>query len=206
MFLLQRYAASAGGAMRRHLVQGAIFVFLASCALASPAHAQNREKAWEINPYVGYFSFSKVDGVTVLDNTWDIGFRFGYHMTKHHEIEFGFFGGTTNDPIHNLNVDLLGGQMDYVHNWFIHHRDKVVLFADAGVGVINTSSFGFVTDTNLVGDKVHGSYNYGGGIRFFGGRRAGFRIDLRRVTFSENGSAIHYLEPTMGMTIVLGGA
>jgi hypothetical protein len=192
--------------MRRHLVKAAIIVFLASCALASPARAQNREKAWEINPYVGYMSFAKVDGETVLKDTWDIGFRFGYHMTKHHEIEFGFFGGTTTNPGLDLNVDLLGGQIDYVHNWFVQHRDKVVLYADAGLGILSTSSFGFINDPNLVGDKVHGSYNFGGGLRLFGGRRAGFRIDLRRVSFNDNGNDIHYLEPTVGMTIVLGGA
>lgn len=192
--------------MRRQVVRGAILVFLAWCGLASPALAQNREKAWEINPYAGTMSFSEVDGEKVLDNTWDLGFRFGYHMTKHHMVEFGFYGASTNNPGLDLTVDLLGGQIDYVHNWFVHHRDKVVLFADAGVGVLNTSSFGFINDPELVGDKVHSSYNFGGGLRLFGGRRAGFRIDLRRASFRDNGTEIHFLESTIGMSIVVGGA
>jgi Outer membrane protein beta-barrel domain len=192
--------------MRRHFIPGAILVFLAWCGLAGPALAQNREKAWEINPYAGTMSFSQVDGEKVLDNTWDLGFRFGYHITKHHMVEFGFYGASTNNPGLDLTVDLLGGQIDYVHNWFVQHRDKVVLYADAGIGVLNTSSFGFVNDPELVGDSVHSSYNFGGGIRLFGGRRAGFRVDLRRVSFSDNGNEIHFLESTIGMSIVLGGA
>ena len=192
--------------MRRHVVRGSIILLLGWCGLAAPAFAQNREKAWEINPYVGTMSFSQVDGETVLDNTWDLGFRFGYHITKHHMVEFGFYGGSTNNPGLDLTVDLLGGQIDYVHNWFVHHRDKVVLFADAGVGVLNTSSFGFINDPELVGDSVHSSYNFGGGIRLFGGRRAGFRFDLRHTSCSDNGNEIHFLESTIGMTIVLGGA
>ena len=36
-------------------------------AFASPALAQNREKAWEIHPYFGYMSFSEVDGEKVVD-------------------------------------------------------------------------------------------------------------------------------------------
>src|SRR5262249_12357466 len=59
------------------------------CALAAPALAQNREKAWEVNPYFGTMKFQKVDGETLLSDTWDIGFRFAYHWTKHQEVEFG---------------------------------------------------------------------------------------------------------------------
>ena len=175
-------------------------------ALAAPARAQNREKAWEINPYFGSMRFDKVDGVNVLDDTWDIGFRFGYHWTKHQMVEFGFFGGSTDSPDIDVTVDLLGGQVDYLYNFFVHRRDKVVLYAAGGIGILNTSSFGFVSDPEAVGDQVHTSWNIGGGIRLFGGPRAGFRFDLRRVSFSDSDTDVTYLEPTIGMTIVLGGA
>lgn len=175
-------------------------------AFASPAFAQNREKAWEINPYFGTLQFSEVDGQTVIDDTWDLGFRFGYHWTKSQIVEFGFFGGSTESPDIDVTVDLLGGQIDYIYNFFVHRRDKVVLFAAGGVGLINTSSFGFVEDPDAIGDEVHFSYNIGGGIRLFGGPRAGFRMDLRRVSFSDSDADINYFETTIGLTIVLGGA
>jgi hypothetical protein len=180
--------------------------FLSFCTLAAPAWAQNREKAWEVNPYFGSMRFDKVDGATLLDDTWDIGFRFGYHWTKHQMVEFGFFGGSTDSPDIDVTVDLLGGQVDYLYNFFVHRRDKVVLYAAGGIGVINTSSFGFVADPDAIGDKVHSSWNIGGGIRLFGGARAGFRFDVRRVSFSDSGNDVTYLEPNIGLTIVLGGA
>src|SRR5439155_22479722 len=38
--------------------------------------------------------------------------------------------------------------------------------------------------------------NVGGGIRFFGGRRAGFRTDIHRTHFSDNGVDINFWEIT----------
>lgn len=174
--------------------------------LGSDALAQNREKAWEINPYVGALFFSDVEGETVFEDTWDLGFRFGYNWTKNHEVEFGFFGASTdNGEGLDLTIDLLGGQVNYVYNISMHHRDKIMGFGTAGVGLINVSSFGFVSDPELVGDEVVFSYNVGGGIRFFGGPRAGFRMDARWVRFSDQGIDVDYIEATVGMTIVLGG-
>ncbi len=193
--------------MRRLTLKSALFACLAVGLLATPAQAQNREKAWELNPYAGYLTFNKVDGQKVLKNTWDVGFRFGYNWTKHHEVEFGFYGATTsNGEGLDLNADILGGQVNYDYNFFMQHRGKVIGFATAGVGVLNISSFGFVSNPDLVGDKLELSYNFGAGIRFFGGPRAGFRMDLRRESFSDQGVTLNFYEATVGMTIVLGGA
>lgn len=191
--------------MRRLLMKGVVLMFAALAGMAAPALAQNREKAWEINPYAGYLSFEKAEGEKVLDNTWDIGMRFGYHWTKRNMVEFGFFGGSTNNPAADLNVDLLGGQINYNYNFFLHRRDRIVAFVSGGAGLINISTFGFVTDSSLVGDRTEISWNAGGGIRFFGGRRAGFRMDLHRTHFSDSGVDINFWELTAGMSIVLGG-
>jgi Outer membrane protein beta-barrel domain len=193
--------------MRRLTLKGALLAGLAMGLLATPALAQNREKAWEINPYAGLLSFDKVDGQKVLNDTWDVGFRFGYNWTKHHEVEFGFYGASTsNGEGLDLNADILGGQVNYDYNFFMQHRGKVVGLATAGIGVLNISSFGFVENPDLVGDKLEVSYNFGVGIRFFGGPRAGFRMDLRRESFSDQGVTLNFYEFTAGMTIVLGGA
>lgn len=174
--------------------------------LGSDVLAQNREKAWEINPYAGSLRFGTVNGETAFKDTWDIGFRFGYNWTKRHEVEFGFFGASTsNGEGLDLTIDLLGGQINYDYNIPLHRRDKIMAFLTGGAGLINVSSFGFVSDPTLVGDTVVFSYNGGAGIRFFGGPRAGFRIDTRYVAFSDHGVDVHYLETTVGMTIVLGG-
>src|SRR5262249_48552227 len=146
--------------MRRSLSKAVLLSFVAVAALGAHAWAQNREKAWEVNPYFGYLWIDKVEGQKILKNTWDVGFRFGYHWTKHHEVEFGFFGASTkNGEDLDLNIDLLGGQMNYDYNWFMARRGKVVGFGTAGIGLLNISSFGFVGDPDLVGDKIEFSYN-----------------------------------------------
>jgi OmpA-OmpF porin, OOP family len=194
--------------MRRLSARLALFAVVAVAGFLGPATwAQNREKAWEINPYGGYMYFSKVQGQQALNNTWDIGFRFGYNWTKHHEVEFGFFGASTNDGEGlDLSIDLLGGQVNYDYNFFLQRRGRIVGFGTAGLGIMNVSTFGFVSDPNAVGDNLSSSYNYGGGIRFFGGQRAGFRFDVRRVAFKDNGVDVKYYEAAVGMTIILGGA
>lgn len=193
--------------MRRQVLKGVLRFILVLGAFATPAMAQNREKAWEINPYAGLVWFDKVEGEQLLNDTWDLGFRFGYHWTKSHMVEFGFYGGATEDGLdQGIDVDLLGGQVNYVYNMFLTRRDRVVGFATAGIGVVNISSFGFVSDPELIGEEVESTYNYGLGIRLFGGQRAGFRFDIRNTTFSDNGVDIHFLEAAVGMTIVLGGA
>jgi hypothetical protein len=182
-------------------------VMVAAGWLGPSALAQNREKAWELNPYAGYLAFSKVEGEEAFQDTWDVGFRFGYHWTKHHEVEFGFFGASTDDGEDlGLSIDLLGGEVNYIYNFFMHRRDKIVGFVTAGAGLINVSSFGFVSDPEAVGDTVCFSYNAGAGIRFFGGERAGFRVDVRRVQFTDQEFEVNYTEGVVGMTIVLGGA
>ena len=121
-----------------------------------------------------------------------------------HEIEEAIRGVDQGDGV-VLLTDLLGGQINYDYNFFLARRDRVVAFASGGAGLVNISTFGFVTNTDLVGDKVEITYNVGGGTRFFGGRRAGFRTDVHRTHFSDNGVDINFWELTAGMSIVLGG-
>jgi hypothetical protein len=194
--------------MRRLPAGIALFAVMAVAGFLGPsARAQNREKAWEINPYAGYMAFSKVEGEQAFNNTWDLGFRFGYNWTKHHEVEFGFYGASTeNGEGLDLSIDLLGGQVNYIYNFFLQRRGRIVGFATIGAGLVNVSSFGFVSDPELVGDSVDPSYNAGVGIRFFGGERAGFRLDIRRVLFTDSDVDVGYTEAAVGMTIVLGGA
>jgi hypothetical protein len=191
--------------MRSLLMKGVLLAFGVLAIQAAPAMAQNREKAWEINPYAGYMHFEKSQGEKVLKDTWDVGLRFGYHWTKHHVVEFGFFGGSTKNDAADLNVDLLGGQINYDYNFFLARRDRVVAFVSGGAGAVNISTFGFVSNPELVGDKVEVSWNVGGGIRVFGGRRAGFRFDVHRTSFSDQGVDIVFWEAAVGMSIVLGG-
>jgi len=232
---------------------------VAAAILAGPAWAQNREKAWEVTPSLGWIMYGSPhlgDGTTDrtltaganttrtvevvtsdIKDSLSYGFRFGYHYTKKQMIEFGFGGTATTGTyfVHKtvydvttppatlvsdqrkqeeVSVDLIIAHVNYVYNFFLQHRGKVVAFATGGGGLINSSMFGQTADPDLqptldllVGDENIFMYDYGGGIRFFGGEKAAFRIDARQVRYSSNtrGNQDH-VEIGFALTLVLGGA
>jgi hypothetical protein len=192
--------------MRRPLVKAIFLLIVTGACLGGPAWAQSREKAWELNPWVGFTAFDKKTG---LDDHMSFGFRFGYYWTKHQMVEFGFSSVSTRDSASgDLKADLLTGNVNYVYNFFLQRRDRVVAFVTAGAGVVSVSTFGLTANPDLIGDENDLLKNYGAGIRFFGGRRAGFRVEARQYSFSPSGggNSQDFIEYSAGMTIVLGGA
>jgi hypothetical protein len=248
--------------MRRPIIWGGVLLASAAAAfLADPAWAQNRDKAWEVVPEIGWILYGNPnlgDGTTdqtfvsgannqrevivttsKIDDSPSYAFRFGYHWNKKNMIEFGFSGTATTgtyfqhktvfrDPIpappttvfsdtnkrQNVSIDLIVAHANYVRNFFLQHRGKVVAFATGGIGLVNSSIFGQTADSDLlatlddlVGDENTFMYNYGGGIRFFGSEKSGFRIDARQVRYSSGsrGNQDH-IEVGIALTLVLGGA
>jgi len=245
--------------MRSRCVRGGMLVAIAAAVLGGPAWAQNREKAWEVVPELGWVMYGNPhlgDGTTdvtlnvgltqqrtvevvtsKIDDSLSYGFRFGYHWSKKHMVEFGFTGTSTTGTffVHktvydvttppgtlmsddhkqeDVSVDLVIAHANYVYNFFLQHRGKVVAFVTAGGGLINSSTFGQTSDPDLqatldllVGDENTFMYDYGGGIRFFGSEKVGFRIDARQVRYSSNsrGNQDH-VEVGFGLTLILGGA
>jgi len=177
-----------------------------------------------------------------IQDSLSYGFRFGYHWTKKQMVEFGFGGTATTgtffvhktvfrDPTtvpptppttlltdqrkqDDVSVDLIVAHANYVYNFFLQHRGKVVAFATGGIGLVNSSIFGQTADPDLqptldllVGDENTFMYNYGGGIRFFGSEKAGFRIDARQVRYSSKSRGDQdHIEVGFALTVVLGGA
>jgi hypothetical protein len=190
--------------MRRFVLRGLLAAALASACMGGTAWAQNREKAWELYPYLGYVQFFKTTG---LKDAASFGLNFAYHWTKKDEVEFGFGGTSTKDRLGaGVSADLITAHANYIRNLFLQRRGKVVGFATAGAGVLNFSTFGSTASLSVVGDETELIYNYGLGMRFFGGRRAGFRIDGRRIRGTKNGTKDVYTEITAGVTMILGGA
>jgi hypothetical protein len=248
-----------GGSMRsRSRRVGGVLACIAAAGLSGTAWAQNRDKAWEVTPEIGWIFFGsphlgdkttdntfvspsntqrvQVQVTSEIDDSPSYGFRFAYHFTKKQQIEFGFGGtattgtfsthkvvteisptpGVVSDTIvkENVSVDLIVAHTNYVYNFFLQHRGKVVAFASGGIGLVNSSIFGQTASPDvqttldeLVGDENVFMYNYGGGIRFFGSEKAGFRLDLRQVQYSSGprGNQDH-IEVGLAFTIVLGGA
>ncbi len=194
--------------MRREALRGILVAVAAGVCLPVPCWAQNREKAWELQPYVGYVQFYKQAG---LENSPSYGLSFAYHFTKRHEIEFGYAGTSTKfkEPNRSISADLTSGHVNYIYNIFLQRRGKAVAFLTAGLGVLGYSAFGFTTasNSNLIGDVQRKLLNFGTGIRFFGSRRAGVRIDTRWVFYCNNDDCgQRYFEASAGLTMVLGGS
>lgn len=174
-----------------------------------------------------------------IDDSASYAFRFGYHWTKKQMIEFGFSGTATEgvfqqhktvydtseppptNPVksdvikrENVSVDLIVAHADYVYNFFMHHRGKVVGFVTGGVGLVNSSIFGQTADPDLqpvldglVGDENSLMFNYGAGIRFFGSEKAGIRIDVRQVRYDSGSRGnLDHIEAGVALTLILGGA
>ncbi len=191
--------------MRRWSVRVLLLLAIAGAGKAEPAWAQNREKAWELYPYVGYIQFNKKAG---LKDSPSYGLNFAYHWTKKQEIEFGFAGTSTKDKATSqFSADLTMIDVNYIYNIFLQRRGKVVAFVTGGGGILGFSTFGFTTNSDLVGDEQKVMYSYGGGFRFFGGRRAGLRLDARKIYYSTNiAGKQDFFEATVGLCMVLGGS
>jgi len=243
------------------IIRGVILASVAGAALAGETWAQNRDKAWEVVPEVGYVTYGRPnlgDGSTTrifpaptnerdvrvvtsdIQNSPSFAFRFGYHFSKQQMIEFGFSGASTTGTFHmpktvyditppvppnppvksdvmkseDVSIDLFAAHVNYVYNFFMQHRGKVVGFVTAGGGIVNSSMFGQTADPDLqpiidflVGDENDFMYNYGAGIRFFGSEKVGFRIDVGQVNYSSStrGSQVQ-TEASIGLTLILGGA
>lgn len=103
--------------MRRFKMVAALVAGIVWLAVPVDAWAQNRDKAWEVFPFLGYLSLSNPDfgdalvarpdipnpGQTTLtlnrseiDDPLSLGLRFGFNWTKHHMIEFAFGGAATD--------------------------------------------------------------------------------------------------------------
>lgn len=186
-------------------MRGLVAAAAAFACMGGTARAQNREKAWELYPYVGYVQFGER---AHLKDQPSFGLSFAYHWTKNDEVEFGFGGTSTKDNAGGIvSADLITAHANYIRNLFLQHRGKVVVFGTAGLGVLNFSTFGNSPSLEIVGDETDLVYNFGLGLRVFGGRRAGVRVDARREFYStRNAGEDNYTEFTVGVTLILGGA
>ena len=242
--------------MRRFRMLAALVAGIAWLAVPAEAWAQNRDKSWEVFPFIGYLGLSSPDfgdvlqvrpGIPVtgqstltlvhseIDDDLSLGLRFGFHWSKRHMIEFAFAGSATDarifltntvvdnttgdvesiSPIsESLSVDIMLGEVNYVYNFFLQRRDKVVAYVTGGATVVITSVFGLTAEPELrpildryVGETNDFGYNVGGGIRIFGSEKVGFRVDLRQIRYSpEDRVDQDILQLSMGVTLVLGGS
>ncbi len=146
---------------------------------AAPSHhgARTFREGYELNAYLTFTDFgSRME----LDDDGGAGFRFGYLYNPHHEIEFMFNSVTADDtffPGETADIDHL--QVAYVLNFT---EKRVVPYLTAGLGLVHTDD-----SSPFLGSETNPVLGVGGGVRFFLGRVAYARFELRRNFFEGDG-------------------
>ncbi len=134
-------------------------------------------EAYELNAYLTLNDFGT--GME-LDDDGGIGFRFGYLWNPHHEIEFLLNSVTADDQVlPGESADLDNLQMAYVFNF---SDANVVPYLTAGLGVVHTDH-----SDPLFGSETNQVLGLGGGVRFFLGRVAYARFEMRANFFEADG-------------------
>ena len=134
-------------------------------------------EAYELNAYLTFTDFgSRME----LDDEGGAGFRFGYLYNPHHEIEFLYNSVTADDSIfpgESADVDHM--QVAYVLNFT---EKRVVPYLTAGVGMVHTDH-----SSPFIGSETNPVLGVGAGVRFFLGRVAYARFELRGNFFDGDG-------------------
>ncbi|HEU5182060.1 MAG TPA: porin family protein [Candidatus Polarisedimenticolia bacterium] len=173
--------------MRNRILLAPIAALMLWCA--SPALAQNRSEAWELNPYMVFTDF---DRDTEIDEDLGVGFRFGYNFTPLHEMEFSFDGVSTEDSVvGQIDVDVFKFQSNYTFNFNFQRHQPVIPYFTTGLGFIrfDVSAPGIPSD-----DEVDMLFNFGGGVRFFIGPVFNIRLDFRFIFFEGDNQVLRDID------------
>ena len=134
-------------------------------------------EAYELNAYLTFTDFgSRME----LDDEGGAGFRFGYLYNPHHEIEFMYNSVTADDtffPGETADIDHL--QVAYVFNLT---ETTVVPYLTAGLGMVHTDD-----SSPFLGSETNPVLGVGAGVRFFLGRVAYARFEMRANFFEGDG-------------------
>ncbi len=139
--------------------------------------ARASREAYELNAYLTFADFgSNME----LEDEGGAGFRFGYLYNPQHEIEFLFNSVTADDAFFiGESADIDHFQVAYVFNFT---EKKIVPYFTAGLGVVHTDD-----SSPFLGSETNPILGLGGGIRFFLGRVAYARFELRGNYFEGDG-------------------
>lgn len=146
-------------------------------AAPSRYRARTPGEAYELNAYLTFTDFG--DRME-LDDEGGAGFRFGYLYNPHHEIEFLYNSVTADDSFftgERADIDHL--QVAYVFNLT---AKTIIPYFTAGVGMMHTDD-----SSPFLGSETNPILGLGAGVRFFLGRVAYARFELRGNYFEGDG-------------------
>jgi len=129
-------------------------------------------------------NFNSFENKMELNDDTGAGFRFGYLLNPHHEIEF-MYNGVTADDSDQVNfpgetADISNIQVSYVYNFTPH---GAVPYVTAGVGLLHADD-----SSPFLGSETDQVVGLGAGVRFFLGRIGFVRFELRGNFFDGSGN------------------
>ena len=178
--------------MKRFLLPFLVPVLL--LAMLTVAHAGVTAGSFSLSPYVGGYSFL---GREHLETRPVYGLRAGYNFTKNFGTEAVF------DYVRTEGSRVDNGDMN-VYNW---HLDALYHFMPAGplVPYLAAGYGGQTRESEAEGEFTHGTFNYGGGVKYFLTDSLALRGDVRGLLNKHDEHTYHNIEYTVGVDFLFGG-
>ncbi|HBG06995.1 MAG: hypothetical protein A2075_09780 [Geobacteraceae bacterium GWC2_58_44] len=176
-------------------------IVLAVLALTSFAHAGERAGAFSISPFVGGYMFDEDEQARLTRNRVLYGLRLGYDVTDSFGVELVGHYVMANDKRRDKHLDAWSYRMDLLYNFM--PRSTVVPYLAMGGGG-QTIKFG-----SGLGTSHDGTFNLGGGVKFFMTDSFALRLDARHILAFQNEDLddhiIHNWEYSAGLSFLFGG-
>jgi len=189
-------------------------IVLGVLALASVGHAGERAGAFSVSPFVGGYLFDEDEpgNANFRKNRPLFGLRLGYDWTDHFATELvGHYLSADWKPNGN-NFDVWSYRLDLLYNFM--PQSVVVPYLAIGGGA-TTYRYGAGVGDPLVGPfkegtETDGTFNGGGGVKFFMTDNVALRADARHILAFVNdhitNDIVHNWEYSAGLSFLFGGA
>ena len=174
-------------------------IVLAVMALTSTGHAGERAGAFSVSPFVGGYVFDDDEQAFLRQNRPLFGLRLGYDWTDSFATELvgHFMEAELKSTGHRVWVNSY--RLDLLYNFM--PRTAVVPYVAMGGGLTSIKYDGPNSDD--------GTFNFGGGVKFFMTENMALRADARHIMdFQHNEldrDIIHNWEYSAGLTFLFGG-
>jgi OmpA-OmpF porin, OOP family len=174
-----------------------MMVLFAVLALAGMAHAGERAGAFSISPYIGGYIYDHDDingQISLTKNRPLYGLRLGYDFTDNWETELVGNWVRAEYDSNDRHFSAWSYRMDILYNFM--PRSTLVPYLAVGGGGLSIE---------YPGDSAtDGTFNFGGGAKFFMAEDLAFRADFRHILdFSYK--TLHNWEYSAGLSFVFGG-
>jgi OOP family OmpA-OmpF porin len=178
----------------KKMVIGIVAILLA--AMVTVGHAQVREGAFSLSPFIGGYMF---EGDEDLKNNPVLGLRGGYNFTKSLGVEgfFNFVPTEISTPAGNPDVKLYGFGIEGLYHFMADN--KLVPFVAIGVG--GNRYIG----SSLMKDRDRFTADYGAGVKYFIRDNLALRADIRHIILPLH-DRYNELLFSIGVTYTFGGA